>query len=71
MSTTIRKCCTCQQNKKDTFIKKVGNNFFDFSPECWSDMLWTRRVLENGTDWLVNKHPNKYVKIDQISVEAL
>ena len=67
----IIKCCTCQCNKKNTFVKKVGNKFFDFCPDCWSDMLWTRKVLENGTNWLVNKYPEKYAKMDQISVVAV
>ena len=64
-------CEICTKNKKDVVLKKIGKKFFDVCPQCITELKWTTAVLESGTDWLVNRYPEKYAKFSNISVTPL
>ena len=67
--------CNLQKIQK---IQKIGvtrkrlmKGFSNLCPECVEDLKWTNKCLEIGTDFLVDKLPEKYVKFSKYSVTAL
>ena len=68
---TIKKCDSCNSNKKNVITKHLMKGFADFCPECLENLRWTSIVLERGTDWIVKKYPQKYVKFSKFSVTPL
>jgi hypothetical protein len=45
--------------------------FKSLCPECVENLKWTSKVLEIGTDWVIEKFGKNYVKFSKFSVTPL
>ena len=67
----IAPCQICNKNKKDVSLKKLDSKFFAMCKNCELELKWTTKCLEIGTDWLIEKFPEKYAKFSKIAVTPL
>jgi hypothetical protein len=63
-------CVCCNKNKKETILQKINKKFYNLCPDCVQDTKWTQKVLEIGTNWILEKMPEKYQRTSKFSVTA-
>jgi hypothetical protein len=64
-------CDICKIAKAGVVVKKVGNKFHALCSTCIEDLKWVQKILEIGTNWIVEKHPDQYIKTSKFSVMAI